>query len=169
MAAKEKEKGLFETSRLPSGVKKYIRYLKQIGEIEKAREVWKSAENKRNKIKKRKEKFINTLEELLSEDNLNTLNELRRISSEEAKKRIEKIEGVSSLQRDEKFPLKKQIIDLWKSSDGKALRRYLYLLNKAYPEDVEFLVSVNGAGKTAFLKWRQEAFSSRLFKKGRKF
>ena len=169
MVTKEKEKRLFETSLLPSGVRKYIRYLKQIRKEEEAKEVWKNAENKSNKIRKRKEKFIDSLEELLSGGNLRTWNELRGITSEEAKKIIEKIEGVPSSQRDEKFSLKDQIIGLWKSSNSETLHGYLYLLTKVYPKDIEFLISVDGAGKTAFLKWRNEVFSSKPSKKGRRF
>ncbi len=162
-----------EFSRLPKSIRKHIRQGKAEGKVDeaKAKKDWEAAMNQPPKIKKRKVSFLSKIEEYIedfgSDIAKKNLKEFKNYSFEEAKKKLkdfgydsetekEKVDDYI-LKRLQRINELRSIKDEERIFTQEGLSLFYIVLDKVYPKEMNYLMNVNGAGKTILSKLRDKA------------
>jgi hypothetical protein len=142
--------------------RKEIRVKKAKGDKKETQEVWQKDKNRPDHLRLRKNKYFNDIFEYLHEyfpQQEKILKEVQSYSEAKARKELAAYEGISPEKRKEnfnKFEFFKRRFEEKEQTKDEAERiyktmgifRWFFLLDKIYPEDINYFFSVNGEGKT---------------------
>jgi len=117
--------------------------------------------NSSEEIEKRKTSFLKSVEDLLG----SSLNSYKDLSLPEVEKEIANMEGVPTSVRQPNETAEVFILKAWKEEKGsRKVNLYLWLLDKVYPQELEYLMIVDEKNRNKIFLLRDQALKEMSLK-----